>query len=74
ADVTGADLRGADLRGADLRRTLFLHQTQLDAARGDTRTGLPQTLTRPAHWTALPLTPVRQPTRSPARAHRGRRR
>ncbi|MEU4556027.1 pentapeptide repeat-containing protein [Micromonospora violae] len=74
ADVTGADLRGADLRGADLRRTLFLHQTQLDAARGDTRTGLPQTLTRPAHWTALPLTPVRQPARSAAPARRGRRR
>lgn len=74
ADVTGADLRGADLRGTDLRRTLFLHQAQVDAARGDTRTGLPETLTRPPHWTALPLTPVRQPTRSPATARRGRRR
>ncbi|MFG1916855.1 pentapeptide repeat-containing protein [Micromonospora sp. NPDC048898] len=73
ADVTGADLRGADVRGADLRRTLFLHQTQLDAARGDTHTGLPETRTRPAHWTALPLTPVRQPTRSPATARRRRR-
>ncbi|MEU7754198.1 pentapeptide repeat-containing protein [Micromonospora sp. NPDC049171] len=73
ADVTGADLRGADLRGADLRRTLFLHQTQLDAARGDTHTGLPATRTRPAHWTALTLTPVRQPTRSPAAARRRRR-
>ncbi|MEU8209847.1 pentapeptide repeat-containing protein [Micromonospora sp. NPDC049044] len=74
ADVTGADLRGADLRGADLRRTLFLHQTQLDAARGDTRTGLPQPLTRPAHWTTLPLTPVRQRSRSGAPARRDRRR
>lgn len=70
ADVTGADLRGADLRGADLRRTLFLHQAQLDAARGDARTGLPATLTRPAHWTALTLTPVR----APAASRRGRRR
>ncbi|MEV4123216.1 pentapeptide repeat-containing protein [Micromonospora sp. NPDC049645] len=74
ADVTGADLRGADLRGADLRRALFLHQTQVDAARGDTRTALPQTLTRPTHWSALPLTPVRQPARSAAPARRGRRR
>ncbi|GAB3937747.1 pentapeptide repeat-containing protein [Micromonospora vulcania] len=74
ADVTGADLRGADLRGAELRSTLFLHQAQVDAARGDSRTGLPQTLTRPAHWTALPLTPVRQPSRATASARRGRRR
>ncbi|MBQ1037489.1 pentapeptide repeat-containing protein [Micromonospora sp. C81] len=72
ADVTGADLRGADLRGSDLRNTLFLHQSQLDAARGDARTGLPATRTRPPHWTALPLTPVRQPSRATAR--RGRRR
>ncbi|MFJ2086363.1 pentapeptide repeat-containing protein [Micromonospora chokoriensis] len=74
ADVTGADLRGADLRGADLRRALFLHQAQLDAARGDARTGLPATVTRPPHWTALPLTPVRQPSRVGAPARRGRRR
>ncbi|MET7425178.1 pentapeptide repeat-containing protein [Dactylosporangium sp. NPDC005555] len=52
ADVTGADLRGADLRGADLRRTLFLIQSQLDAARGDAATRLPVTLTRPGHWTS----------------------
>ncbi|MCO1594338.1 pentapeptide repeat-containing protein [Micromonospora sp. RHAY321] len=74
ADVTGADLRGADLRGADLTATLFLHQAQLDAARGDARTGLPATLTRPAHWTALALTPVRRPSRATAPARRGRRR
>ncbi|MCG5472446.1 pentapeptide repeat-containing protein [Micromonospora sp. LAH09] len=72
ADVTGADLRGADLRGSDLRSTLFLHQSQLDAARGDVRTGLPATRARPPHWTALPLNPVRQPSRATAR--RGRRR
>ncbi|WP_436798838.1 pentapeptide repeat-containing protein [Micromonospora profundi] len=74
ADVTGADLRGADLRGADLRGTLFLHQAQLDAARGDARTGLPATLTRPAHWTALPLTPVRRPAPSATPTRRRRRR
>ncbi|MGC4749806.1 pentapeptide repeat-containing protein [Micromonospora sp. DT201] len=74
ADVTGADLRGADLRGADLRATLFLHQAQLDSARGDARAGLPATLTRPTHWTALPLTPLRQPSRANAPARRSRRR
>lgn len=74
ADVTGADLRGADLRGADLRTTLFLHQAQLDAARGDVRTALPATRTRPAHWTALALTPVGQASRAGGRGRRGRRR
>ncbi|WP_435208674.1 pentapeptide repeat-containing protein [Micromonospora sp. bgisy143] len=74
ADVTGADLRGADLRGADLRTTLFLHQAQLDAARGDARTSLPAMLTRPAHWTALHLTPVSRPSRATAAGRRSRRR
>jgi uncharacterized protein YjbI with pentapeptide repeats len=50
ADLTGADLRGADLRGADLTTSLFLTQAQLDAAEGDSGTGVPPPLTRPAHW------------------------
>ena len=50
ADLIGADLRGADLRGADLRGCLFAVQQQLDAARGDDRTRLPDGLRRPAHW------------------------
>jgi len=50
ADLTGADLRGADLSGADLTGSIFLTQSQLDAARGDSRTRLPRPLTRPAHW------------------------
>ncbi|WP_422734962.1 pentapeptide repeat-containing protein [Micromonospora sp. WMMD558] len=68
ADLTGADLRGADLRGADLSASLFVHQSQLDAARGDRHTVLPPGRTRPAHWTALPLTPV--PRRRPTAARR----
>lgn len=52
ADLTGADLRGADLRGANLASSLFLTQSQLDAAEGDARTRLPPSLTRPAHWSA----------------------
>jgi uncharacterized protein YjbI with pentapeptide repeats len=50
ADLTGADLRGCDLRGADLTGSIFLIQSQLDAARGDAGTRLPPSLTRPAHW------------------------
>ncbi|GAA4203252.1 pentapeptide repeat-containing protein [Streptosporangium oxazolinicum] len=50
ADLIGADLRGADLSGADLTGSIFLIQSQLDAAKGDARTTLPPSLTRPAHW------------------------
>ncbi|MGD9959950.1 pentapeptide repeat-containing protein [Nocardioides sp.] len=52
ADVTGADLRGADLGGTDLRGALFLNQSQVDAARGDTSTRLPDGLRAPAWWAA----------------------
>ncbi|MET8827188.1 pentapeptide repeat-containing protein [Streptomyces sp. NPDC004610] len=62
ADLTGADLRGADFIGADLRDTdladadltdaFFLTQPQVNAARGNERTRLPGSVTRPAHWTA----------------------
>ncbi|WP_414939045.1 pentapeptide repeat-containing protein [Amycolatopsis sp. cmx-11-51] len=50
ADVIGVDLRDADLRGADFREALFLIQSQLDAAKGDTTTKLPESLSHPAHW------------------------
>ncbi|WP_244282676.1 pentapeptide repeat-containing protein [Micromonospora chersina] len=60
ADLTGADLRGADLRGADLGDCLFVHQSQLDAARGDHRTVLPGGLRRPTHW-SLTVTPAGSP-------------
>ncbi|WNI15674.1 pentapeptide repeat-containing protein [Streptomyces sp. ITFR-21] len=50
ADLLGADLRDTDLRGADLTGALFLTQSQLNAARGDTRTVFPPALDRPAHW------------------------
>ena len=54
ADLTGADLRGTDLSGADLSASIFLTQSQLDAARGDPGTRLPAARTRPAHWPASP--------------------
>lgn len=50
ADLIGADFRDADLRGADLRGALFLTQPQLNAARGNPATRIPEALTRPAHW------------------------
>lgn len=50
ADLIGSDLRDADLRGADLTGSIFLTQSQLNAARGDNDTRLPPTLARPTHW------------------------
>ena len=50
ADVIGADFRGADISGADLTGSIFLIQSQLDAARGDSRTTMPSSFTRPTHW------------------------
>ena len=50
ADLIGADLRGAGLAGTDLTGALFVTQAQVQAARGDATTRLPEHLTRPAHW------------------------
>jgi uncharacterized protein YjbI with pentapeptide repeats len=50
ADLIGADFRDADLRGANLTESIFLIQSQLDAAKGDTATQLPPSLTHPTHW------------------------
>ncbi|MEV4947748.1 pentapeptide repeat-containing protein [Streptomyces sp. NPDC053755] len=50
ADLIGADLRDADLSGADLTGALFLTQPQLNAARGDAATLLPEGFERPSHW------------------------
>lgn len=49
-DLIGADFRDADLRGADLTNSIFLTQVQLNAAKGDAHTKLPQSLIRPSHW------------------------
>lgn len=50
ADLTGADLRDANLAGADLTGALFLTQAQVNAAKGDAASKLPDTVTRPGHW------------------------
>ncbi|WP_404450926.1 pentapeptide repeat-containing protein [Virgibacillus necropolis] len=49
-DFIGADLRDADLRGANLTESIFLTQVQINSAKGDAHTKLPQSLTRPNHW------------------------
>jgi len=49
-DLIGADFRDADIRGADLTKSIFLTQAQLNAAKGDTSTKLPSSLTHPTHW------------------------
>ena len=50
ADVLGADFRGARVCETDLSGSLFLTQAQLNAARGDAATRLPERLQRPVHW------------------------
>lgn len=50
ADLTGADFRDADLRGANLSKSIFLTQSQVNAAGGDSGTELPELISRPAHW------------------------
>lgn len=50
ADVLGADFRDAELGGATLSNALFLTQFQVNAASGDDRTVLPDSVTRPTHW------------------------
>lgn len=50
ADVLGADFRDAELGGATLTGALFLTQFQVNAARGDESTALPESMSRPSHW------------------------
>ncbi|MGL4373201.1 MAG: pentapeptide repeat-containing protein, partial [Turicibacter sp.] len=50
ADVIGADFRDANLSGANLSQTLFITQAQINCAKGDHKTKLPDTLLRPTQW------------------------
>lgn len=50
AELIGADLRDTDVRGTNLQDTLFITQSQINAAVGDADTQLPPWLERPAHW------------------------
>ena len=52
SELARADVRPEkkDRSGADLTESIFLIRSQLDAAKGDTETELPPSLTRPTHW------------------------
>ncbi len=50
ADLIGADLRDADIRGANLTNSIFITQSQINAAKGDSDTRLPMSLVRPVYW------------------------
>jgi hypothetical protein len=52
ARLEGANLSGAQLNGADLRKIRDLTQKQLNSARGDANTRLPEGLQRPDGWAA----------------------
>jgi uncharacterized protein YjbI with pentapeptide repeats len=54
ANLHGANLDGADLGGADLGKVGDLTQEQLESARGDEATRLPEGLVRPTSWTKPP--------------------
>ena len=44
------DLRYADVSGADLAGAIYLTQMQVNGARGDALTTLPDGFERPSHW------------------------
>ncbi len=50
ANLSGADLNGVDLSWANLREARYLTQAQIDSARGDAETKLPEGLKRPESW------------------------
>lgn len=55
ADLTGANLIGVDMRDtnimdADLSNSIFLTQSQINAAKGNFNTKLPTALIRPEYW------------------------
>lgn len=50
AELIGADLRDANLSGANLAKALYLTQAQVNSAKGDRETRLPEILDRPVHW------------------------
>jgi len=50
ADLIGADLRDANIRGANLTDSMFITQSQINTANGDSNTKLPISLARPRYW------------------------
>lgn len=50
ADFIGADMRDADIRDADLSMSIFLTQAQINSAKGNANTKLPERILKPSHW------------------------
>ncbi|MDQ0231816.1 pentapeptide repeat-containing protein [Metabacillus malikii] len=50
SDFLGADLRDANICGANLLGSIFLTQAQVNAAKGNQQTKLPEHLQVPEHW------------------------
>jgi len=50
ADLIGVDLRDANIKGANLTESIFITQSQINTAQGDSNTKLPISLTCPTYW------------------------
>ena len=50
ADLIGADLRDANLKGANLTNSMFITQSQINTAKGDSDTKLPISIVSPRYW------------------------
>lgn len=46
----GADFRDANIKGANLSESIFLTQSQINVAKGNTNTKLPIMISMPKHW------------------------
>lgn len=49
-NLIGADLRDTDIRGANLAESLFITQSQVNSANGDSNTKLPTWIEHPKSW------------------------
>lgn len=49
-NLIGADLRDADIRGANLSDSMFLTQSQINTANGNSNTKIPKSLVKPSYW------------------------
>ena len=50
AIIIGADMRDADIRGCNLENTMYLTQSQINSAIGNSKTKLPVFIERPSYW------------------------
>lgn len=50
ANLIGSDMRDTDIRGTNLENSIFITQSQINTARGDSSTKLPKILDRPLYW------------------------